>query len=172
MGSVWKVVAIFILWISYFSDYQPEVFVFYFGTVLIGAFSKMLRMRFQCIITVIDLFLYLFSFSFQSATSIRIGNLVGEGNIEKMKKVAILTALLIFIFQMIQISVLLAGRNVWGYIFTPDRVVIGIINMIYVLATFHPIDSLVNNFHGILVEIGKHKLDLLVPFIFFILHCQ
>ena len=148
-----------------------EVIVFYNGTILMGAISKTAayEISMYSIVLNIDLFLFLISYALQSTSSIRIGNLVGEGNFEKMKKVAILSMVIVFITQLLQSSVLLAGRYLWGYIFTSDaRIVNGIVSMFYVLAAHHSIDGLVVNFQGILVGIGMQKIGLIIPLLFLV----
>ena len=113
-----------------------EFSIFYNGTILVGIISKdpAFEISVYSVTINIDLFLYILSIAANSATSIRIGFLVGEGNIDRMKRVAVLTTLLILFYQIIQISVLLAGRLMWGYIFTSDeRVVSGIANMMSII---------------------------------------
>ena len=149
-----------------------EFSIFYNGTILVGIISKdpAFEISVYSVIINIDLFLYIFSIAANSATSIRIGFLVGEGNIGRMKRVAVLTTLLILFYQILQISILLAGRSMWGYIFTSnERVVNEIVNIIYLLAVYHPIDGFVVNFQGILVGIGRQKVGLIIPVIFFVI---
>ena len=149
-----------------------EFSIFYNGNILVGVISKdpAFEISMYSVVINIDLFLYIFSIAANSATSIRIGFLVGEGNIGRVKRVAVLTMILIFMYQMIQISFLLAGRSMWGYIFTSnEKVVNGIVNMIYLLAVYHPLDGLVVNFQGILVGIGRQKIGLILPVLFFVI---
>ena len=146
-----------------------ELIVFHFGVLLIGAVSQdpSYEISIYSIVSLIDLFLLLLSLAFQSATSIRIGCIVGEGNIAKMKKVAILTTLMTFPLQLIQISILIAGRSIWGYIVTSNHEIAeAVINFVFLLAAIHPIEGIVMNFQGILVGIGKQKFGLLIPFLF------
>ena len=158
--------------ITILSTLWIELIVFYFGTYLLGA-TSMLDPAFEIsvysIVIFIDLFLYLLSFSFQSAISFRVGILVGEGNIVKMRKVALLGTVLIFLSQCFQIALLLAGRTTWGYIFTSDeRVAQAIVPMVYILAAYYPMEGIVVTFIGILVGIGEQKLGLIISILFLV----
>ena len=134
--------------------------VFYYGTFLMGAISKNAAFEISTysVGINIDLFLFIFSLALQSATSIRIGILVGEGNFNRIKKVALFTTFIAFLIEVFQSSVLLSGRTVWEYIFTSEKTVVyAVVNMIYALAVYHPIDGIIVNFKGVLLGLGKQK---------------
>ena len=146
--------------------------VYYVGTYLMGATSTLepaFEISVYSIAVNLDLFLFILPFAFQSVISFRVGGLVGEGNIVKMKRVACLSAILIFLAELIQISILLAGRSIWGYIFTSDgKVAHAVIPMMYLLAAYYPMDGIVINFLGILVGIGKQKIGIISSLFFFV----
>ena len=146
-----------------------EFLIFYIGAFVIGATSinSGFSISKYALVINIDLILYLFSVAANSATSIRIGYLVGRREVKKVKKIALLTTVLVLIFQLLQVSILLAGKSTWGYIFTSDvKVVEGVIGIYYILAIYHPIDGILYNFQGILVGIGKQNLGIIFPIIF------
>ena len=121
-------------------------------------------------LTYLDYFIYIIPLSLSTATAIRIGNLIGEGDIGRVKKVGVLfvtTQVLLSIFQSI---VLIGGSSVWGAIFSSDpNVIRGVANNAFIIAIYHPFDSLASVFQGILRGSGKQDIGLLMAFTFAII---
>ena len=167
--------AVFQKWMQYLYYGMPLLlttwigfFVYYYGTFLMGAISKNAAFVISTysIGLNIDLFLFIYPFALQSATSIRIGILVGEGDTDRIKKVVFLTTLIVFISQLFQSSILLAGKSVWGHIFTSEETVVyAVVTILYALALYTPIDGIVVNFMGVLLGIGMQKFVIFFPII-------
>ena len=118
----------------------------------------------------IEYFLFVLPSCMNVASSIRVGILVGEDNINRMKKICLLTTSLTLLLEILQISVLLAGINLWGKIFISNQEVAhGIVTIIFVIAAYQPIDGALVNFQGILIGIGKQWLGIVFPIAFFII---
>ena len=114
------------------------------------------------ILTYLDLFVFMMSISMSTISAIRVGNLVGEDNFGYAKKVSALIVILQIIFSLIQSTMLMIGKSIWGRLFTSDeRVVIGLSNIVFIVAIYHPFDSLVVVFQGILRGVGKQDLSLI-----------
>ena len=111
--------------------------------------------------------LYHAPLSLSTVAAIRIGNLIGEGDIGRVKKVAGLYIITQVVISTILSIILVGGRWVWGAVFSSDRDVIsGVADVIFILAIFHPLDSLVVVFQGILRGLGKQRIALLLAFVF------
>ena len=114
------------------------------------------------ILTYLDLIVFMMSISMSTVSAIRVGNLVGEGNFVYAKKVGALIVILQIILSLIQSTLLMTGKSIWGKLFTSDeRVVIGLSNIVFIVAIYHPFDSLVVVFQGILRGVGKQNLSLI-----------
>ena len=149
-----------------------HVSVFSLGNIVIGATSPdpTVDLSEFSAIQYIEFFLFVLPSCMNIATSIRVGNLVGEDNISRMKKVSVLTTCVAFLLELVQISVLLAGSSLWGKIFISDQEVArGIVNIIFVIAAYQPVDGVLVNFQGILIGIGKQSLGLIFPIAFFLI---
>ena len=117
------------------------------------------------ILTYLDLFVFMTPISLSTITAIRVGNLIGEGKLTHAKKVGILVVILQIILSLIQSTVLMAFRSIWGEVFTTDqRVVSGLSHLVILVAIYHPFDSLVVVFQGILRGVGKQDLGLITAF--------
>lgn len=93
------------------------------------------------------------------ATSVRIGNLLGERNVERAKTVVRASFLLIIVLATLFSSVLITFRRSWGYLFNDDPEVVNLV------AAVLPLVALVQIFDdagavvaGILRARGKQVL--------------
>ncbi|KAI6661257.1 Multidrug and toxin extrusion protein 1-like [Oopsacas minuta] len=146
--------------------------VFSLGNIVVGATSSNAAVDLSeySAVLYIEYCLYVLSSCMNIASSIRVGILVGEDNISRMKKVCVLTTSVTLLLVLVQVSVLLAGSSLWGKMFISDQEVAqGIVNIIFVIAAYQPIDGVVENFLGILVGIGKQWLGIVFPIAFFVI---
>ena len=149
-----------------------HVAVFSLGNIVIGANSPnpAIELSEYSAVQYIEYALFVLPSCMNIASSIRVGNLVGEDNMRRMKKVCILTTCVTFLLEIVQISVLLAGSSLWGKLFISDQQVAhGIVDILFVIAAYQPIDGMLVNFQGILIGIGKQSLGLIFPIAFFII---
>lgn len=149
-----------------------HVSVFSLGNIVIGATSSNVAVDLSeySAVVYIEYFLFVLPSCMNVASSIRVGILVGEDNINRMKKICLLTTSLTLLLEILQISVLLAGINLWGKIFISNQEVAhGIVTIIFVIAAYQPIDGALVNFQGILIGIGKQWLGIVFPIAFFII---
>ena len=137
------------------------------GGFVVGVVSKHpeVEISIYSILTYLDLFVFMVPISMSTITAIRVGNLIGEGKLEYAKKVGILVVIFQITLSLIQSTVLMAGKSIWGEIFTMDeRVVSGLSHLVILVAIYHPFDSLVVVFQGILRGVGKQDLGLITSF--------
>ena len=122
------------------------------------------------VVTYLDYIIYITPQSMGTVTAIRIGNLIGEGKLSMVKKVSALVVTTTVILSIIQSSVLMAGSHVWGNLFSLDPAVIsGVWPVVMILAIYHPLDSLVAVFQGILRGSGKQNYSLIMAVGFFVI---
>ena len=113
--------------------------------------------------TYLDYIIYITPQSMGTVTAIRIGNLIGEGKLHLVKKVSALVVTTTVILAIIQSTVLIAGCHIWGNLFSMDPAVVsGVWPVVLILAVYHPFDSLVCVFQGILRGAGKQSYGLIM----------
>ena len=149
-----------------------HVSVFSLGNIVTGATSSnpAIELSEYSVVQYTEYALFVLPSCINIASSIRVGNLIGEDNISRMKKVCVLTTCVVFLLEMVQISVLLAGNSLWGKLFISDQEVAhDIVDILFVIAAYQAIDGIVVNFQGILIGIGKQSLGLVFPIAFFLI---
>ncbi|XP_075053835.1 uncharacterized protein LOC142139875 [Mixophyes fleayi] len=100
---------------------------------------------------------------FSIAATVRIGNALGARDVEQAKK-SYKVALCCTAFAALLVSsVLLALKNVIGYIFTKDKQIIALVSHVMILfAPFHLCDAVDFACGGILRGIGKPKIGAII----------
>ena len=184
MSSVWKRIwggwswEAWGKWSQYFYYGAPEMFAIgneilsvQLGGFVIGMISDQpeVEINVYSILSYLDIIAFFLPLSLSIVASIRIGNLVGEGDIKRVKKVAAFYMTSQVVFSIIQSIILFGGRWIWGVVFSSDpNVVSGVANLIFIITIYHTLDSLAIVFQGILRGIGKQDISFLMAFVFII----
>ena len=122
------------------------------------------------VVTYLDYIIYITPQSLGTVTAIRIGNLIGEGKVYLVKKVSAIVVTTIVVLAIIQSTVLMAGSHIWGNLFSVDPAVVsGVWPVVLILGVYHPLDSLVCVFQGILRGAGKQNYGLIMALGFFLM---
>ena len=148
-----------------------EVISIQVGGYVVGIVSTQpeVEISVYSILTYLDLIIYIMPTSFATVMAIRIGNLIGDDEIGKVKKLAVLAIITQLFISLIQSVILITGRSVWGGLFSNDPSVIsGLAHMVFILVVYHPFDSLAIVFLGILRGAGKQDLGLIMAGTFII----
>ena len=148
-----------------------EILSIQLGGFVIGRISDQpdVEISVYSIVAYLDLITYMLPLSLSTATGIRIGNLIGEGDVGRVKKVGALYVTTQLVLSIIQSIILIGGRSVWGAVFSSDsNVISGVANLAFVITIYHPLDSLAIVFQGILRGAGKQDIGFFMAFVFVI----
>ncbi|KAM4795903.1 multidrug and toxin extrusion protein 2-like [Rhinophrynus dorsalis] len=135
-----------------------EWWTFEIGGFLAG-FISVVELGGQAIMLEMATVAYMVPFGFSVAASVRVGNALGAGNIEKAKTSS-KVALLCTVFFAVLTSILVAGlKDVVAYIFTTDREIVVLVSqLMLIFAPFHLCDAMACTCGGVLRGTGRQKI--------------
>ncbi|VCW77493.1 unnamed protein product [Gulo gulo] len=114
-------------WASFFSLAIPgmlmlcmEWWAYEIGSLLSGILG-MVELGAQSVLYELTVILYMIPSGFSVATSVRVGNALGAGNIQQAKKSSAVALLVTGLFAVTFCVLMLSCKDLVGYIFTTDR---------------------------------------------------
>ncbi|XP_072326330.1 multidrug and toxin extrusion protein 1-like isoform X2 [Scyliorhinus torazame] len=135
-----------------------EWWAFDIGTFLAGLLDQN-QLGAQTIVFQIELVQYLIPLSYGMAATVRVGNALGASDPEQAVNSAKVALCCIVCIALVIASILLAIKNVVGYIFTNDKEIAHLVSQVIPLnAAFYLIDSIAGVSGGVLRGVGKQKL--------------
>uniref|UniRef100_A0A8C9K370 Solute carrier family 47 member 1 n=1 Tax=Panthera tigris altaica TaxID=74533 RepID=A0A8C9K370_PANTA len=138
-----------------------EWWAFEIGSLLSGILG-MVELGAQSVLYEVTVILYMIPSGFSVATSIRVGNALGAGDIEQAKKSSTV-ALLVTVFAVTFCVLLLIFKDLVGYIFTSDREIVALVaEVIPICAVSHVFEGLACTSGGILRGSGNQKAGAMV----------
>ncbi|XP_073427714.1 multidrug and toxin extrusion protein 1-like [Dendrobates tinctorius] len=139
-----------------------EWWTYEIGSFLVGLIS-VVELGAQSVIYQVVTIAYMIPFGIGMATSVRVGNALGAGNIEQAKKSMKLAFLLTALFIIVDIIVLAALKNVFSYAFTSDgEIAILVSDVIPIYLVFHLFECVACVSSGVLRGIGRQKIGAII----------
>ncbi|XP_018419622.1 PREDICTED: multidrug and toxin extrusion protein 2-like isoform X2 [Nanorana parkeri] len=139
-----------------------EWWTYEIGSFLVGLIN-VVELGAQSVIYQVVTIAYMIPYGIGMATSVRVGNALGAGDIEQAKK-SIIVAFLITAFFMILDAILLAAlKNEFSYIFTSDGEIATLVSEVIPLyIVFHMFECVACVSCGVLRGIGRQKIGALI----------
>ncbi|XP_040192729.1 multidrug and toxin extrusion protein 1-like isoform X2 [Rana temporaria] len=139
-----------------------EWWTYEIGSFLVGLIS-VVQLGAQSVIYQVVTIAYMIPYGIGMATSVRVGNALGAGDIEQAKK-SMRIAFLITAFFMISDAILLAAlKNEFSYIFTNDREIATLVSdVIPIYIVFHMFEIIACVCSGVLRGIGRQKIGAVI----------
>ncbi|XP_034994809.2 multidrug and toxin extrusion protein 2 [Zootoca vivipara] len=135
-----------------------EWWTFEIGSFLAGMIS-VVELGAQSIIYELATVAYLLPQGMSVASSVRVGNALGAGDIQQAKLSCITGLLCTGVFAMVFAGLLAAVKDVVAYVFTSDREIIALVaKVMMIFAPFHLLDAIAATCGGILRGAGKQKI--------------
>uniref|UniRef100_A0A667HAQ1 Solute carrier family 47 member 1 n=1 Tax=Lynx canadensis TaxID=61383 RepID=A0A667HAQ1_LYNCA len=123
----------------------------------------MVELGAQSVVYEVTVILYMIPSGFSVATSIRVGNALGAGDIEQAKKSSTVALLVTGVFAITFCVLLLIFKDLVGYIFTSDREIVALVaEVIPICAVSHVFEGLACTSGGILRGSGNQKAGAMV----------
>uniref|UniRef100_A0A670KPS6 Multidrug and toxin extrusion protein n=1 Tax=Podarcis muralis TaxID=64176 RepID=A0A670KPS6_PODMU len=135
-----------------------EWWTFEIGSFLAGMIS-VVELGAQSIIYELATVAYLLPQGMSVASSVRVGNALGAGDVQQAKLSCITGLLCTGVFAMVFAGLLAAVKDVVAYVFTSDREIIALVaKVMMIFAPFHLLDAIAATCGGILRGAGKQKI--------------
>ncbi|XP_075707243.1 multidrug and toxin extrusion protein 1-like [Rhinoderma darwinii] len=139
-----------------------EWWTYEIGSLLVGLIS-VVELGAQSVIYQVVTIAYMVPYGIGMATSVRMGNALGAGNIEQAKRSMMLAFLITAVFIIIDIILLAALKNVFSYIFTSDGEIAALVSdVIPVYLVFHLFECIACVSSGVLRGIGRQKIGAII----------
>uniref|UniRef100_A0A8C8XVJ1 Solute carrier family 47 member 1 n=1 Tax=Panthera leo TaxID=9689 RepID=A0A8C8XVJ1_PANLE len=139
-----------------------EWWAYEIGSLLSGILG-MVELGAQSVLYEVTVILYMIPSGFSVATSIRVGNALGAGDIEQAKKSSTVALLVTGVFAVTFCVLLLIFKDLVGYIFTSDREIVALVaEVIPICAVSHVFEGLACTSGGILRGSGNQKAGAMV----------
>ncbi|GAB5580576.1 multidrug and toxin extrusion protein 1 [Prionailurus iriomotensis] len=139
-----------------------EWWAYEIGSLLSGILG-MVELGAQSVVYEVTVILYMIPSGFSVATSIRVGNALGAGDIEQAKKSSTVALLVTGVFAITFCVLLLIFKDLVGYIFTSDREIVALVaEVIPICAVSHVFEGLACTSGGILRGSGNQKAGAMV----------
>ncbi|XP_029784227.1 multidrug and toxin extrusion protein 1-like [Suricata suricatta] len=156
-------------WASFFSLAIPgmlmlciEWWAYEIGNLLSGILG-IVELGAQSVVYQLTVILYMVPSGFSVAASIRVGNALGAGNIEQAKKSSTVALLVTGFFAVIFCVLMLACKDLMGYVFTTDRQIVALVaQVIPISGVSHVFEGLACTCGGILRGSGNQKVGAIV----------
>ena len=147
-----------------FTELALNIQVYGSGFIIgINAENATIALSINSVMVSLDMITYTLSVSISIAASVRIGNLIGEGNLKLAKISIIILGFIASILSLLQGIVLYLSRHVIGNIFTNNIYVVeGVSSVLILLAFAHPLDTLFGYFQGVLRGMGKQDYGMIL----------
>ncbi|KAJ6657325.1 hypothetical protein lerEdw1_002692 [Lerista edwardsae] len=135
-----------------------EWWTFEIGTFLSGIIS-VVELGAQSIIYELATIAYLLPQGLSVASSVRVGNALGAGDVEQAKRSCITGLLCTGAFAVLVAGLLAAVKDVVAYIFTSDKDIVTLVSKVMMIfAPFHLFDAIAATCGGVLRGAGKQKV--------------
>ncbi|XP_077019556.1 multidrug and toxin extrusion protein 1 isoform X2 [Tamandua tetradactyla] len=132
------------------------------GSFLSGVLG-MVELGAQSVVYELATIVYMIPTGFSVATSVRVGNALGAGNIEQAKKSSAVALVITELFAVTFCILLSSCKDLVGYIFTTDREIIALVaQVVPVYAVSHLFEGLACTCGGILRGSGNQKVGAIV----------
>ncbi|XP_064585651.1 multidrug and toxin extrusion protein 1-like [Zonotrichia leucophrys gambelii] len=139
-----------------------EWWTYEIGSFLIGLLS-VVELSVQSIIYEVSVVCFMIPLGLGTAASVQVGNALGAGNANMAKRSSHTSLICTGVFAVIVVSILVASRNVLGYIFTTDKEIIDLVAWIIpVYVVFHVFEAMACACSGVLRGIGKQKFGAIL----------
>ncbi|XP_053310834.1 multidrug and toxin extrusion protein 1-like [Spea bombifrons] len=139
-----------------------EWWTYEIGSFLVGLVS-VVELGAQSVIYQVVSIAYMIPFGISMATSVRVGNALGAGNIEQAKRSMKIGFLVTGVFIIVDIILLASLKNVFSYVFTSDREIAGLVSeVIPIYIMFHLFESIACVSGGVLRGTGRQKVGAIV----------
>ncbi|XP_056412880.1 multidrug and toxin extrusion protein 2-like isoform X3 [Hyla sarda] len=128
-----------------------------------GGLIGVVELGAQSVIYQVVTIAYMIPYGIGMATSVRVGNALGAGDIEQAKKSMMLAFLITAVFIIIDIILLAALKNVFSYVFTGDGEIAALVSdVIPVYLVFHLFECIACVSSGVLRGIGRQKIGAII----------
>ncbi|XP_038669046.1 multidrug and toxin extrusion protein 1-like, partial [Scyliorhinus canicula] len=135
-----------------------EWWAFDIGTFLAGLLNQN-QLGAQTIVFQIELLQYLVPLSYGMAATVLVGNALGASDPEQAMSSAKVALCCMVCIALVISSILLAIKNVVGYVFTNDKEIAHLVSQVIPLnAAFYLFDSMAGVSGGVIRGVGKQKL--------------
>uniref|UniRef100_A0A8C5LSS4 Multidrug and toxin extrusion protein n=1 Tax=Leptobrachium leishanense TaxID=445787 RepID=A0A8C5LSS4_9ANUR len=139
-----------------------EWWTYEIGSFLVGLIS-VVELGAQSVLYQVVTIAYAIPFSIGMATSVRVGNALGAGDIEQVKRSIRIAFLVTGIFVLVDAILLASLKNVFSYIFTNDREIMVIVSgVIPIYIVFHIFESIACVSGGVLRGSGRQSIGAIV----------
>ncbi|XP_056412879.1 multidrug and toxin extrusion protein 1-like isoform X2 [Hyla sarda] len=139
-----------------------EWWTYEIGSFLVGLIG-VVELGAQSVIYQVVTIAYMIPYGIGMATSVRVGNALGAGDIEQAKKSMMLAFLITAVFIIIDIILLAALKNVFSYVFTGDGEIAALVSdVIPVYLVFHLFECIACVSSGVLRGIGRQKIGAII----------
>ena len=149
---------------------QFEIFSIQVGAFILGVVSNQpaVDIGIHIVAICINSVISIGCMSLSLATSIRISQLSIDHQRNKIKKIIINSFFATLLLTLSQSLFLAGGYQIWGKVFSSDdRVASGLINILFLLAAYHPFEGLLILFQAVLNGLRKQQINGLFTLLFF-----
>ncbi|XP_075445709.1 multidrug and toxin extrusion protein 2-like isoform X2 [Ascaphus truei] len=139
-----------------------EWWTYEIGSFMTGLIS-VVELGAQSVIYQVVTMAYMIPFGIGMATSVRVGNALGAGNIEQAKRSIGIAFLVTVVFITVDSILLAALKNVFSHIFTSDRDIAALVSQVIpIYIVFHLFESIACVSSGVLRGIGRQKIGAII----------
>ncbi|XP_073474055.1 multidrug and toxin extrusion protein 2-like [Aquarana catesbeiana] len=139
-----------------------EWWTYEIGSFLVGLIS-VVELGAQSVIYQVVTIAYMIPYGIGMATSVRVGNALGAGNIEQAKKSMTIAFLITAFFMILDAILLGALKNEFSYIFTNDGEIATLVSeVIPIYIVFHMFEIIACVCSGVLRGIGRQKIGAVI----------
>ncbi|XP_077338381.1 multidrug and toxin extrusion protein 2-like isoform X2 [Lithobates pipiens] len=139
-----------------------EWWTYEIGSFLVGLLS-VVELGAQSVIYQVVTIAYMIPYGIGMATSVRVGNALGAGDIEQAKKSMTIAFLITAFFMILDAILLGALKNEFSYIFTNDGEIATLVSeVIPIYIVFHVYEIIACVCSGILRGIGRQKIGAVI----------
>ncbi|KAM6372895.1 multidrug and toxin extrusion protein 1-like isoform 1-T1 [Pluvialis apricaria] len=139
-----------------------EWWTYEIGSFLIGLLS-VIELSAQSIIYEVSVVAFMIPLGLGTAASVQVGNALGAGDVETAKRSSSTSLLCTGGFCIAMGAILVATKDVLGYIFTPDKEIVDLVAWVMpVYVVFHLFEAMCGASSGVLRGIGKQKFGAIL----------
>ncbi|NXY77551.1 S47A1 protein, partial [Glareola pratincola] len=139
-----------------------EWWTYEIGSFLIGLLS-VVELSAQSIIYEVSVVAFMIPLGLGTAASVQVGNALGAGDIETAKRSSSTSLLCTGAFCIAVGAILVATKDMLGYIFTPDKEIVDLVAWVMpIYVVFHLFEAMCGACSGVLRGIGKQKFGAIL----------
>ncbi|XP_074451885.1 multidrug and toxin extrusion protein 1-like [Larus michahellis] len=139
-----------------------EWWTYEIGSFLIGLLS-VIELSAQSIIYEVSVVAFMIPLGLGTAASVQVGNALGAGDVETAKRSSSTSLLCTGGFCIAMGAILVATKDMLGYIFTPDKEIVDLVAWVMpVYVVFHLFEAMCGACSGVLRGIGKQKFGAIL----------